>query len=182
MQRRAKAVVAMGLAAMGILALGGCNEMAKFKDRLKLSDAQVVRAQPIVEAYLENQDKIFSDMQTEMSSQRPGEPGGPGGEGLSGMGGFHSGARPDVSEMKTKLNAMRKENEKKFQANDAAAAKELSAFLSADQMAEFPKIAEEIRQAKQKEMMSSGPGGGQGGPGGGPGGGPQGGGMGGPGF
>jgi hypothetical protein len=185
MQQQVKAGIWVGLALLSAMTLAGCDEMAKFKERLKLTEAQAVQAQPMVEAYLQRQDKIFDEMQSEMSSSHHGGPGGMSGSGPGNESGF-SGARPttgsDTGGMKNQMDAKHKETEEKFRANDNATVKELAAFLSAEQLAEFPKIAEEIRQAKQKEMMQSGPGGGSGGPGMGGGNGGPGGGMGGPGF
>lgn len=180
-------------AVVGALLLTGCNDFGKFKDRLKLNDAQALRAKPIVEEYLQKQDSLLDEMKSRQPSQGPGGPGGMGGPGGSGGGSdFSNGGpgetqnsgRPDMSAMKKAMDQKREEMEKKFLENDEWAIKELSAFLSEQQLSEFKIIAEEVRKEKMQEIMNAnkgnGPGGGKGpgGPGGfgGPGG------MGGPGF
>lgn len=180
-------------AVVGALLLTGCNDFGKFKDRLKLNDAQALRAKPIVEEYLQKQDSLLDEMKSRQPSQGPGGPGGMGGPGGSGggsdfsnggPGGTQNSGRPDMSAMKKAMDQKREEMEKKFLENDEWAIKELSAFLSEQQLSEFKIIAEEVRKEKMQEIMNAnkgnGPGGGKGpgGPGGfgGPGG------MGGPGF
>jgi len=135
------------LTAISAIALLGCNEIDKFKSRMKITDKQVNTVQPILEEYLQKQDKLFDEIKSEMASRGPGGPGrGPGGGGEYG--------RPMADK--------RKEIDRKFEANDAWAMKELTPLVTGEQLAEFPSIAEEIRSEKKKEMMKSGPGGGMG--------------------
>ncbi len=150
----------------------GCKDVERFTERMKLTEAQALEVKPLLEQYLEDQEKLFTSMRPKMP--QGGQGGIPGGGmsmegGRPGAGGPGSGRTPSMANFKAK----REEMEKRFADNDQSAAFELGKILEPAPIAEFRIFAKEYRMEKMKDMMSqsSGPGGG---PGGGMGGGPGG--------
>lgn len=138
----------LGLMILNAFLLSSCYEFENFKEKMNLTKEQAEKAKPIIEKYLDEQNKIFDEVKAAQPSRGSSE--GAQSTGNSSASGTN---QPNRDELRAAMEKKRADAEKKFADNDAAATHELETFLTPEQMEAFKKAAEDYRKEQLREIM-----------------------------
>jgi hypothetical protein len=128
--------------------LASCYDLERFGDRMRLSKDQFEKAKPILNEYLQRQDKIIEELQ----ALRPKFKSRHKNNAIEGQSGEMVLTPAAWSDQAAPL----KEAKQKFEENDNAAVQQLQAFLSPEQIQTFKTYAEDYRKDQLRQARGGG--------------------------